>query len=318
MAQPGERAATADDGHGVGLWPLIRYAGEDDVVSPSGRWDRTLEDFEVLVNVGDAFTLALGDMKQCVCCGDACVLRPGQAHALIFEPGRHVRLLFCHHEWVGSGAAPVAVDGPHPWGWPPYIPGGTHSPRLVCCLQEVLTVLWARRGPWRWEASVALLGAAAVIERVCATVAPDPAPVPGEPSAVRAARTYIERNLVQGARALVREAARAGGLSVAQINRLFHATYQRSPQEWIRERRVARACFALVHRRADVAAAAQAAGFRDVRYFSHFFQRCTGLTPTAYRARHVGHWRLPECEDLRTVVDAAPRLYPRNAHIQGW
>ena len=237
---------------------------------------------------------------------------------MLFESGRHVRMLFCHHEWVVARGPSSAVEEPDPWGWPAYIPCGSHSARLAACLQEVLTALWGRRGPWRWEASVALLGAAAVIERVCGSADYGPEIDPGEPHAVRAARAYIEDHLVEGRGALVREAARAGGLSAAQLNRLFHETYQRSPQQWICERRVARACFALVHRQADVAAAAQAAGFCDVRHFSRVFQRHTGFTPSAYRAQHAGRWRLAEGDGLRQAMAGTTRLYPCNVHIAGW
>ncbi len=319
LAQPAERGADLspqDDGL-LGLWPVVHFAGEDDAVSPAGRWDRMLDDFEIIINIGDAFTLELGDGRQVVSWGDVCVLRPRERHALLFEAGRHAHLLFCHHDWVAAPGL-SAAERPDPWGWPAYIPCGAHSVRLGACLQEVLTALWVRRGPWRWEAAVALLGAAAVIERVCGRADSGPDTDPDEPPAVRVARAYMEDHLAQGCGALVREAARAGGLSAAHLNRLFHATYQRSPRQWICERRVARACFALVHRHADVAAAARAAGFSDVRYFSRFFQRHTGLTPSAYRARHVGRWRLADGGGLRQAATGASRLYPCNVHITGW
>jgi AraC-like DNA-binding protein len=299
-------------------WPVVHFAGEDDIVFPAGRWDRTLEDFELVVNLGEGVTLEVAGERHVLRPGDAFVLRPGEPHALSFDGVHRVGLLFCHHRWEGlERDRPGTV--PNPWRWPSYMPAGEHSARLIALLRDLLTALWRRTGPWQWEASVALLGAAAICERLAASAPPFPQVVPVEPAPVRAARAFLEQHLGRQTRGLVAGAARAAGLSRSQLNRAFHAAYGMSPQRWIHGLRLARACTTLVQRRADVQTAARAAGFDDARSFSRFFRRHTGLPPTAYRTRYtglghpVGQPPLPQPFPERWTA----RPYPCNVHLPG-
>lgn len=85
--------------------------------------------------------------------------------------------------------------------------------------------------------------------------------------------------------------ARALGLSVTHINRLAAGTLGESVSRLIARRLVMEAKRNLVFSVNPVHTVADALGFSDPAYFTRFFQRHTGLTPTAYRQSETLHAR---------------------------
>lgn len=53
------------------LWPVAHFAGEDDIVFPAGRLDRSLPDHEVVLNLASGVVLEVGDGRHALAPGDA-------------------------------------------------------------------------------------------------------------------------------------------------------------------------------------------------------------------------------------------------------
>jgi AraC-like DNA-binding protein len=82
------------------------------------------------------------------------------------------------------------------------------------------------------------------------------------------------------------ELAETAHLSKTQLLRLFKATYQLSPIQYMLRLRIARACHLLKQRGCAVSRAAFESGFNDSNYFSRQFRKVMGMSPTDYRHRH--------------------------------
>jgi AraC-like DNA-binding protein len=311
MAFPDAGAAPA-----AALWPVVDCAGEDDVLFPAGRWDRTLDEFELAVTLNGGEWLVLGARRVLLGPGDALYLRPGQRHVLEHDGRTRSHRIFVRHHWVRLGAAPGcggADEAADPLDWPTVLEAGAHSEDLVRHMRDLLSCLWEARGPWRWECSVALLAAACAFARSAAPGGGPALAAPREVPAVRAARAFIERELSAPPQDLVARAARAAGVSASHLNRLFHRTYGLSPRAWTEQLRLARACYALTHLAADVRTAAARAGMADVRHFRRWFRRHMGVPPAAYRAAGSGCAASP---GVRLPQPAGcGRPYPVNVHL---
>ncbi len=81
--------------------------------------------------------------------------------------------------------------------------------------------------------------------------------------------------------------ARQHGSSPSGLYRKFRRHLGRSPREARGEARLARACELLGQRKMRIVDVAFEAGFSSVATFYRWFQRCTGLTPTAFRGRQA-------------------------------
>jgi AraC family transcriptional activator of pobA len=78
--------------------------------------------------------------------------------------------------------------------------------------------------------------------------------------------------------------ADALGLSVKRLNRLTRAETGLNAQACLHRRLIREACERLTHLDAPVSAIAFALGFEDPAYFTRFFKRMTGHSPSAWRA----------------------------------
>jgi AraC-like DNA-binding protein len=275
------------------LHPIIRFAGEDDIVFPMARLDRELNEYEVVQNLGEGVTLEIAG-GGATCCARATPSTAGRAqHALIYDGRTRVRLLFCHHDWHREGAASLTEpDDPlDPWRWPAFLAAGPHAVVLRWHLRHLVAALWLRGSAWRWAAATHMLAVAAIFEEAAAAVRPAPPPATRGLRPVRAAQDYISRHL--GERGLVGRAAQASGVSLAHLERIFRQVHGVTPQQWVDGLRMQRACMALIHGSGAVGAAAEVAGLPDPRYFSRFCRRHMGLTPSAYRRQYAGRASLP-------------------------
>lgn len=81
----------------------------------------------------------------------------------------------------------------------------------------------------------------------------------------------------------LRDIADSIGLSTFHTLRQFRRAFGLTPHDYLARRRLREAMRLLARDRTGIAAVAKAVGFPDAAYFSRFFVRCTGVTPTAYR-----------------------------------
>ena len=104
---------------------------------------------------------------------------------------------------------------------------------------------------------------------------------------------FVTRNL---ARALtVRQLGRLAGLSEFHFIRAFRAATGQTPHQYVRARRIDRACELLVTTPLPVTEICEAVGFKSLGSFSSTFRRLTGETPSAYRAKRRRTPYIPTC-----------------------
>jgi len=89
-----------------------------------------------------------------------------------------------------------------------------------------------------------------------------------------------------GEKLSVAQAARHVGVSVNQLERLFHKTVGDSPQRCLLNIRIEQASRLLRESHASMAGIAQTCGFYDQAHFSRTFSESAGCSPLAYRRRH--------------------------------
>ena len=86
----------------------------------------------------------------------------------------------------------------------------------------------------------------------------------------------------------VEDIASCAGISRSHLYRVFIQHFGVSPNQYLVEYRIKKACALLEHRELPVAAVASSVGFEDHLYFSKVFRRIMKTTPTAYiRANRV-------------------------------
>ena len=85
----------------------------------------------------------------------------------------------------------------------------------------------------------------------------------------------------------VERMAAHAGLRPSRLHALFRQTYDCSPQQWLAALRLERACRQLADGRLAIARIAQDNGWSDQTSLTRSLRKATGLTPAAYRRRHV-------------------------------
>ena len=74
-------------------------------------------------------------------------------------------------------------------------------------------------------------------------------------------------------------------MSRNHLTRQFKLETGQTPVDYIAYKRIEKACYLLKNTRASVGEIAQAVGIRDALYFSRFFKKHMGCTPSAFRLR---------------------------------
>jgi len=82
-----------------------------------------------------------------------------------------------------------------------------------------------------------------------------------------------------------REIARHLGLSVNTMLRRYQRELGMSPQKYLRQRRIERACALLHDPQRSIKQVAEETGFCDRYYFTRMFKKLQGVTPRQYRLR---------------------------------
>ncbi len=128
---------------------------------------------------------------------------------------------------------------------------------------------------------------AALAEVVLMVLAAEGAAGPGAPRRTdpRLAAFQAQVEAAPSMRLGVAEAARGLGLSERHLSRLCRDGAGMAAQGVIHAAVLREACRMLAYTRLQVAEVGHRLGFDDPAYFSRFFQRGTGLSPRAYRAR---------------------------------
>jgi transcriptional regulator GlxA family with amidase domain len=85
----------------------------------------------------------------------------------------------------------------------------------------------------------------------------------------------------------VTELAQACALSRSHFSRAFKCSTGLSPQEWIRQQRVALAKQLIQHTDLSLTQISLECGFCDQAHFCHIFTRSEGINPFAWRCRMV-------------------------------
>jgi len=94
---------------------------------------------------------------------------------------------------------------------------------------------------------------------------------------------YIEQNLTEDLSSVV--LCNITQLNPRQLNHLFKSFYQLSSMEYVCLRRLSKAKELLHFSNYSVTQIAEYSGFKSVHYFSSFFKKKEGLTPSEYKKR---------------------------------
>ncbi len=100
---------------------------------------------------------------------------------------------------------------------------------------------------------------------------------------VSSAMQYLRRNFTRNP--AIKEAARAAGVSLRTLERLFQTSLGTTPGSWLNELRLEKGAELLSEPDCRVGEAARRAGFTDSNYFSKLFHRKFGLSPREYRRK---------------------------------
>ncbi len=106
------------------------------------------------------------------------------------------------------------------------------------------------------------------------------------PHSVQTAMDFIEQHLDEKIR--LDQLARACGVSLPTLKRLFPRYVGLTPQAYIRLRRIKRARELLLRTSSPITDIAFELGFATSQHFSRVFRQLTGMTPRQYRSRPGG------------------------------
>jgi len=112
---------------------------------------------------------------------------------------------------------------------------------------------------------------------------------------LRAARDHADRHFTEPLD--LEQLAAVARLSKFHFQRLFTATYGKSPAAYVSSRRIERAQDLLRATNLTVTEVCHAVGFSSLGSFSSRFQQVVGATPSAFQARYAeaGAPRIPGC-----------------------
>jgi len=113
------------------------------------------------------------------------------------------------------------------------------------------------------------------------------------PATIAGVRQYIDRHY--GKPLTVPHLARLARLSTFHFIRAFRAETGVTPHQYLRARRIDRACELLVTTPMPVTEICDAVGFQSLGSFSALFRRMTGEAPAAYRAKRRRKVVIPRC-----------------------
>lgn len=162
----------------------------------------------------------------------------------------------------------------------------TATPPLLGLLQELRKAI-ARGETAKWRRS---LLARSVVHLAVSMLDMEMKATPCRDARVLNILTYLEGHLKADASTNAMLAKQAG-MSVSTLNRLFRDQVGHSLQEYIRLKRVEKACLLLQFSHDSIEQIAEATGFCDRYHFSRVFKAVQGIAPAAFRLRHAAPTR---------------------------
>ncbi|HEU4635263.1 MAG TPA: AraC family transcriptional regulator, partial [Edaphobacter sp.] len=93
---------------------------------------------------------------------------------------------------------------------------------------------------------------------------------------------WIDQNIASN-EITVADLARRAFISETHFRRMFLKTFEMSPMQFVRKRRIERACTLLRTTDTPIKQIAQDCGFAEDAFFSRVFRHLVGVTPAAYR-----------------------------------
>lgn len=210
--------------------------------------------------------------------GDMLLFPPGEEH----HYGRHPEAQAWHHQWVYF--RPRAY-----WNkwltWPTqlgeighYRPDAANMPIIAQLFREIVSV-GQQRGHYQELLGINLLEQLLIRREEALNVSPYP-PIDGR---ILSVCQYIAEHLADPELTMARLAQHAC-LSPSRLSHLFRQQLGVSVLAWREDQRISRARLLLSTTRMPVAAVACNVGFEDQLYFSRVFRKCTGVSPSEFRA----------------------------------
>jgi AraC-like DNA-binding protein len=111
--------------------------------------------------------------------------------------------------------------------------------------------------------------------------------------AIADVRVYIDKRFAEPL--TIDRLALIAGLSPFHFIRAFRTEVGQTPHQYVRQRRIDRACELLVTTPLSVTDICDATGFQSLGSFSSLFKRVVGETPAQYRARRRRDVYIPGC-----------------------
>ena len=240
--------------------------------------------FQVLV-VRRGRTEVTMDGRQQVLAGPALVtVPPLVAHGFRFAPpvdGWVFTLVDGHWRALLAGAPGLAaaLDRPHAWR-----PAAGAERREVLAAADALRAQVAGHGAWRAAAIDAAL--LRLLVAVARALPPTPAAAGDAPARALAHVQRFRERVEARFREQPSLAALAGelGITPTQLNRVCRRVAGRGALDLLHERLVLEAQRDLAYTTMSVKQVALGLGFADAAYFTRFFRRRLGMTPTEWRA----------------------------------
>lgn len=217
-----------------------------------------------------------------------CVLRlpPLAVHGFRFSPGVHgwvITVVDAHLEAVCREAPGLWAELARPVLLP--LAGDDDAAREVRAVLQAFAREHARDAPWRVASLRALLLRALLLLARLDTLPRPQAPLRGADrkwNHLRRFKALVDAHYRE--RRPVAAWAQPLGITATQLNRLCRELTGRSVLETVDARLLLEACRDLRYTSLSAKEIALTLGFSDAAYFSRWFVKQTGRTPTAYRA----------------------------------
>jgi AraC-like DNA-binding protein len=220
-----------------------------------------------MVTMGDAFFVQ-NDRRYTVRRGDVFLLRRGVDH--VYETGPSGRL---HKRFVMLGGTQLE----------PIIESlGLYNCDVICPSRpaELARILRRMSACLQHGSTHSLAVASGLSYRLLIDLMSDRKPA--YPGPIRRALKYMDKHASETPTSA--EIAKAAGVSITHLNRLFRRHLDTSPISLFLERRIRRAQALLTHTTLSIKEIANQVGCSDAFYFSAQFKKRVGVSPKRYRS----------------------------------
>jgi AraC-like DNA-binding protein len=258
--------------------PQVMAAGHAVAHGPTDFAEHRLAWFELNYLSSGRYTLALNGEPGVTEIGWVYAYRPGDvvsAHMDASDGELHCR--WVKFSWPAARAQPELPAR--------LVRGCALKPaeqqRFIAAFDRLLELHAAAPPGWQLPASALLLELVALVVQAGER---QRVPAPSPDRTITAGLAFMERNLTKPI--LIRDVARACGLSEDYFTRLFRRQLGLPPMQHLISLRLAEARRRLIaDPRAAVAEVAKRCGFDDPGHFARLFRRRFGVPPRAFRSR---------------------------------